>query len=282
MFSEFSEHSNYVNVPYRLVKRYRKSKQSWDLLVFAICLKLNDGSSALRIDSAYRVMKMFHCSYRKAERLIEQAKDCPSLFRYYPKSNYLVAKSFKRGCDWTFSKHKKKLYCDDCIVIEKAADGIISHNEISKRLRYRVMTKAIRAYQNKMSSYCHFSSRQGDKKPLTQEFISNIAGCHRSTVSRHLNKAAKRIGNDKAEIEIISHPVIPVYDLIDDTVINIVPNMDNRKPFIRGHYACVRETNDYVLVDDKFNYMFKHIIYNHKQRRTNNSFDSFSARYDDR
>lgn len=271
MFSEYSKHSNYINVPYRLAKRYRKNKRMWDLLVFAICLKLYSGSSALRVDSAYKVMKMFRCSYRKAERLIEQAKNCPALFSYYPNAQYLVARSFKRGCEWTWNKRQnKKLYRDDCIAIEKKSDGIISHYEISTRLRDMLMYKAIKAYQNKMSSNCHFISRQGTIKPLTQKFISNIAGCCRSTVTRHLNKAAKQTKDKKSEIKITSHPIIPVYDILDGEVINDIPNMDKRKTFIRSHYACVRDANEYELTDEKFNYIFKHIIYNHKGRRTQN------------
>lgn len=217
-------------------------------------------------------MKLFHCSYRKAERMLKQAAADTRLFRYNPKTKYLVARSFKIGCEWFWNKKgTKKLYSDDCIVIEIPENGIISHNEISKRLRDRLMIKAIKAYQTKtMSSNCHFISRQGNLKPLTQKFISNIAGCCRSTVTRHLNKAAKQTEDKKSGLTITSYPIIPVYDMIDGEVINDIPNMDKRKTFVRSHYACVRDANDYELTDEKFNYIFKHIVYNCKKRRTEN------------
>lgn len=224
MFSEYSRYSNYINVPCRLLKRYRNDKRMWDLLVFAVCLKLNNTSSGMYIRTPRDVMRVCHCSYRKAERLIKQSTSCEELFRYNSKTQFLTAKSFKIGCDWFWGKSNKRMYDDSVVIADKESDGSISHHKISLRLRDDMMRKAIMNNRPRMSCYCQPNSRPEAKKPLTQKYLGNIAGCHRSTVSRHLRKQEK-----VKAISITSFDKIPVYDIEHGEVINDIPN---RRPFI--------------------------------------------------
>lgn len=272
MFSKYSRYSNYINVPVRLAKKYRKDKRMWDLLVLAICMKLNNTSSGMYIRSPRNITKLFHCSYRKAERMMTQASQCPRLFHYNPKTKFISARSFAVGCEWFEGKNGKRFYHDTVIVIEKAADGTISHFEISKQLKDKMMLKAIKQSRPRMSSNCQPTHRPETSRPLTQKFLGNIAGCHRSTVSRHLRAVEKQNG-----ISITVHDKIPVYDIEHGELINDIPN---RRPFVSGRIAYVRDANNYEILDDEYLYSFKHIIYNHPKRLKPNRHDYFLAQYD--
>lgn len=262
MYSEHSTYSNYINVSYRLANRYCNDKFAWDLLCLAICLKLNRNDSGMYLRDPRDIMRLFHCSYRKAKRLMDGAISAKYLFRYNPKTKFLVAKSFKRGCKVKNSQSGKRFYQDDCIAIEKSEYGTISHYEISIQLRDSLMQKAIRIQASSDELRCHNNLHSEMQKPLTQEYIGNIAGCHQTTVSRHLNKMAKQ-----KKLSILSHEKIPVVDLEHGIVLN---DFENRKPFISGRFMYIRDVNEYTILDNKIHFKFKHIIYNHKRRLTDN------------
>lgn len=107
------------------------------------------------------------------------------------------------------------------------------------------------------------------KKPLTHKYLANIAGVSRSTATRHLNKLSK---GENRIMDVTTHDKIPVYDIEHGIVINDIPN---RKPFISGRFAYVRDANDYAFLDGNHSKHFKHIIYNHKGRRTDNRIVKF-------
>lgn len=164
------------------------------------------------------------------------------------------------------------MYDDSVVIADKESDGSISHHKISLRLRDDMMRKAIMNNRPRMSCYCQPNSRPEAKKPLTQKYLGNIAGCHRSTVSRHLRKQEK-----VKAISITSFDKIPVYDIEHGEVINDIPN---RRPFISGRMAYIRDANEYEILDENIYCRFKHIIYNHPQRLTINRHDYRFAQYD--
>lgn len=262
-YSSFSTHSTYINVPRRLAKSFRKDKPMWDLLVLAICLKLNKTNSGIYVRTPRDIMRVCRCSYRKADRLIKQAIQCSKLFRYNPKTKFLSANTFVKGCDYYFNDKGKKYYYDDCFKIALGKDGIISHNELSKQLRDKLILKPIRYNQPRMSYNSLTHRPEMKKKPLTQRYLANIAGCHRTTVSRHLRKLEQ-----KGDISIISHDKFPIYDFDHDVEVNKMPK--NRWCFLSGRVAYIRDVNQYKILNERINNSFQHIIYNHKKRLTDN------------
>lgn len=267
MFSEFSKHSTYINVPIRLSNKYRKDRHGWDLLVFAICLKLNKGNSGIYLTNERALMKFLHCSYRKAHRLMAQAINNTDLFRYNHKTHFLCAKSFKIGCKVSYSNRGNfVMRSDKCIAVEIGKDGI-KHNEISKQLRDKLILRLIKVKATSDELYCHNPSVQRCDRPLTQEYLGNVAGCHQTTVSRHLRKLSK-----DGRIKITSHDKIAVWDLEHGIVINDIPR---RKPFISGRFAYIRDVNDYTILDNSIMHSYKNVIYNHKGRQTENRIIKF-------
>lgn len=247
----------HINLPYRLAKKYRSDKPLWDLLCLAVCMKLNSKDSGLVVRRPQDMMNVFHCSYRKARRLMVQAIGCTDLFRYNPKSGFLVARTFKSGCKIFNSQKGNVYYGDDCIIVTIPSDGRISHYQISQWLRDAIIQKALKNEASSDKSTCQnlYSER---RKPLTQEYIGNIAGYHQTTVSRHLRKMGRN-----GAISIDSHDRIAVYDLEHGEVINEMPG---RKPFVCGRMAYVRDVNDYSIIDTTILCKFRHVIYNNKRR----------------
>lgn len=267
MFSEFQQHSNYINIPYRLVRKYRETKAEWDLLCFAICLKLNSSDSGMYLNDPRDIMRLFHCSYRKARRLMLQSISDKDLFHYNPKTKFIVARSFKRGCGFTNSHSGKVFHKDNVIVIDKEADGTISHYKTSSRLRDLLIQKMLRTQSPSDELECQNNPHSESRKPLTQEYIGNVAGCHQTTVSRRTIRMAKN-----KQIAIKSHAKIPVWDLEHGIVLNDIPD---RKPFIVGRFAYIRDVNEYTILDNSIHFRFKHIIYNHRKRKTDNKVAHF-------
>ena len=251
----------YINIPVRLLKKAKSNKQSWDMLVFAVCLKLNRNDSGMFINDPKVIMNAFHCSHRKPQRLMTQAAANTELFHYNPKSKFITANSFKRGCK-IYNTHKGEAYrADSCIRIETEEDGTISHYKLSIRLHDKLIKRMLRkeAPSDEFKSRNIFHSEK--RKPLTQKFIGNVAGYHQTTVSRHLRKMEK-----DGLIKISSHEKVPVWDIEHGIVIKVVPH---RKPFISGRFAYVRDVNDYEIIDLSMLSDFRHIIYNHKLRVVN-------------
>lgn len=269
MYSEHSTHSNYINIPYRLAKRYRNDKAGWDLLCFAICLKLNRNDSGIYLRNPKDIMKMFHCGYKKARRLFFQATSDKGLFRYNPRTKFIVARSFEIGCNTNPSKGKRtKVYrSDDCLIVKKDEDGRISHNGISSQLRDLLIKKLLRTQKPADELQCQGNHHSATRKPLTQKFIGNCAGICQTTVSRRLRKMSAN-----GEIKITSHPKIPVIDLEHGIVLR---DFTNRKFFISGRFGYIRDVNKYEILSDEIHFRFKHIIYNHKKRRTDNRIIRF-------
>lgn len=215
------------------------------------------------------LMKILHCSYRKAVRLFNQASRDERLFRYNPRTKFIVARSFEIGCKTNPSKGKiETVYrSDDVIAVSKNADGTISHNDISSRLRDLFIQKMIRMQKPADELQCQ-SPHSATRKPLTQDFIGNCVGVCQTTVSRRLRKMEAN-----GEISVTRHPKVPVIDLEHGIVMN---DFSNRKPFFQGKFAYIRDVNEYTILDDSIHFRFKHLIYNHRKRKTDNRMIKFS------
>lgn len=263
MYSTFHEHSDYINVPVRHVKPIRRDRPDWDMLILAVCLKLNSTSSGMYVRTPNDLVKAFHCSHRKAERMLKKAAH-HRFFRYDPKTHFLSAKSFKIGADWFWDRHGNKMYHDDVIVVEKEADGTISHYKISRQLRDRLMTRQLSAKSSSDELKRQPNLRPEARKPLTHKYLANIAGVSRSTATRHLGKLCK---GDNKVLNVTTYDKIPVGDIEHGV---IYACFLHRKPFVCGRFAYIRDANDYSFVDGNHYKQFKHVIYNHKSRRTDN------------
>ena len=82
-----------LNLPIRLLQEKKKSKIGLELIAFAVAIKCAFPDSRMRNISATAVQHLLQCRFDKAKRLLQEAKDYPSLFEYNPKTNSLLAKN---------------------------------------------------------------------------------------------------------------------------------------------------------------------------------------------
>lgn len=260
-----------LNIPYDLMKRFRRDKSLWELFVFAVCIKCLFGSSGFHPDIA-GVRKMMGCSYNKAVRMLERAKSCNSLFYYNEKKNFLVARTFTHG------KLEKRTYCRRnrcftaysayCLKFSYEPSETISHIAVSRMLRDKFITYAINARQRKndflLVAQKKISTRSERAKALGVKKLARIMGVHHSTVSRHISKM------ESQGIVSVSRPKpVAVADLRSGTLMTDNPELLCRRPFPRRGFLVVREANEYRLTKECHD-VFTNVIFNHGKRHGRN------------
>ena len=265
-----------LNIPLKLMKCCRKNKTLWELFTFAVCIKMLRGSSAI-YPSVTSVRKIMGCSYYKATRLIEGAKRCTMLFRYYPEANLLIARSFTHG------KLKKEVrtvlhtvrtsYSAFCLKFRYKSSDCVSHIEVSRSLRDKLLVHAVKAVELKndlqtVGSKKHASTRSNHSTPLHSERLGKISGYHRCTAMRHLHKLEQQ-----KEIVITSKPYIPVADFRTGHLLTTDPALLKRKAFLRSGMWVVRDVNDYATNAANQD-RFVNVIFNHARRHVRNNFAS--------
>lgn len=258
-----------LNIPLKLMKRYRKDKQMWELFIFAVCIKCIKGSSGIYPD-VMSVRRMMRCSHNKARRMIERAKHCKELFYYNEKKNYLVAHTFTHGkLEKNYYRSRRKefvAYSAYCYKFRYEPSDTISHFDTSRFLRDRLLLYSVSAKERKNDFLivAQNSTRSERSKALSVKKLSHIAGMHHSTVSRHIRKleAANMV-------KVKRHDFIKVADYISGQTLTDNPSLLKRKPFLRQGYLVVKDANEYRL-GSACGDVFTNVIFNHVKRHSHN------------
>ena len=262
-----------LNIPHKLMKCFRRDKSGWELLIFALCIKMHEGSSAIHPEVS-EIRKLLNCSYYKAVRLIEGAKRCPYLFRYYPEANLLIARSFTRGrlekSEYACGRKSFTAYHADCFKFRYDSGERISHIGISRQLRDALIKHAIMARQlrNDFNTVVPTerkpSTRSNRSTALLTVKLGRISGYHHSTVSRHIRRMEER-----EEVRIYRPGYIPVSDLRTGELLTDDESLLSRRAFPHRGLLVVRDANEYVI-DAKSAPVYCHVIFNHARRHRRN------------
>lgn len=268
----------------KLMKRYRTDKPTWELFIFSVCLKMAYGSSAVH-PSVPVVRKLMNCSYYKAERMIERAKRENYLFRYYPEANLLIARSFTHGRlqknEYRYGAKTVTAYSAFCHKFRFDRDGQISHMEVSRRLRDALLVHAMKARQLKndlstVVSANKTSTRSNRSTALYSVKLARIAGCHHTTVSRHIAKMEKT-----GDVSVYRPAYTPVAYRRTGVMLTDDRRLTERRRFPKGDYEVVRDANEY-FVSDKNSDVFVNVIFNHRERHRRNTSACDKRIYADR
>lgn len=262
-----------LNIPYALIWEYRNDKQKRDLLAFAVCLKMLYGSSAFH-PSVSLVRSLMNCRSEKAQRLLEQAKNCPELFYYNEKKNFLVAKNLVRpyiieqwveiGKDRILSK---SAYCHK---FEYDPNERVSHYDVANKIFNVIILCGIAQFVRednfiKVGDVTTQSSTCPDrKKAITQRRMAKTLNCHHSTISRRIKKLEA-----KGIISVNRYPIVMIMHTQSGTRYKSDNNFYNRRAFCIGAFAYVREANEYNL-GTNWNFKCCNVIFNHKDRLRHN------------
>lgn len=220
------------------------------LLSFWVCIKLTYGDSAYR-PSIDGIMKDFGCGHKTAKRLYEHVTavgDNSQLFRYNPKTNLLVARTWKL-CPNTkpvrFSKDgvAKMKYCSK---IKKPR--YVTINNVIATMRCALMKVAIDEKKRSdkfLSGNDKYSSCSDRSQALNQKKMGRFINAHRTTAGRLL----KRMEAD-GDITVSRKPLQEVYDLrhdvwtVDDDTRTMF-RLDSRHIIVVNGRGYVRDANEY-------------------------------------
>lgn len=266
-----------INIPYKMMKKFRGEKSSWDLFVFAVCLKFISPSSAIK-PTIYNIRKLIGCSNDKAKKLIERAKNNTDLFIYYESANLLIARSFTHNkLEKSEFKRGKKTYTAYhafCLKLKLDNSEPISHFKLSRQLRDILIKQAMKAAQlkhafsNVVSTKTKkqiISSRANRSKALNVVKLGRISGYHHSTVSRHIKKMEM-----SGEVKVFRPDYIKVADIRSEKMLTNNPAILCRKTFVKEGYLVVRDANSYCI-DNKAMPECVNIIFNHSKRHNKKS-----------
>lgn len=259
-----------LNIPMNIMKRFREDKTLWELFAFAVCIKMTSGDSKISTDIK-SVRKLMGCSYYKASRMIDGAKQCSELFYIYENGRYIVARSF------THDRLEKRVhrtknneytaYCANCIRFEYDDSESVRHIKVSRELRDRLITDAIMAtQQTDGSNPIKHSIRPSDSRPITLQALAKVSGYHYTTVLRHIRKmeVASKVKTVKGELVTTLH--LDTGEILTDN-----DSLLNRKTWYDWHgFRFVREPNRYAVVRANRDDYAVNIIFNHKNRHRKN------------
>lgn len=260
-----------LNIPHKLMKRCRKDKSLWELFIFAVCIKINGKGDSKISTEVKDVRKLMGCSYYKAVRMIEGAKQCPELFFVYENGKYIVARSFTHNKLEKRVFHTKKreyaAYCAKCFRFEYDDSKPVRHIEMSRKLRDGLITDAIMATQSADGSNpINSSTRPTNSRPITLQALAKVSGYHYTTVLKHLKKmeSCGKVESKKGELVTVLH-------LETGEVLTDDESCLRRKIWYDWHgYRFVRQPNRYAVVKANKDDRAVNIIFNHRRRHKKN------------
>ena len=285
----YNRHDLYkINIPLGLLRRCRSERHRWDLLVFAIIVKMRWESGAMHSPTVKKLMKLLRCGRDKARRILSQAKSDRTLFRYDAERDILTARRWIRkyrivsiSPDSGNRSPKGKvpprsLYC---FKLDRKAVSGMSHFQLARYLRDRLMTHAIEQKQRKddfIKEDSIYSTRADRSTALSCRRLGRIAGYSKSTVSRHIRKlrglGKNALPGGDVVLDCKVHPFIPMYDIRSGLVVNDAPELQDRRPFVCGRFLGVRDANEDRVREGKQDVTAPamNVIFNHRGRLRRN------------
>lgn len=253
-----------------MMKGYCKDNSLWELFVFAVCLKLNSGSSGVHVNDIMTIRKLIACSNSKAKRLIEGAKNCPELFYYNDKKKFLVARSFTRGKlrrSVNYSGYTRYVaYSAYCYKHVFEPGKPISHNKLSQLLRDKLLLSPIvsKERKNDFIKVDNHSTRSDRATALSVKKLSAFTGQHHTSVSRRLHRLEKN-----NIIKTQRHEIIKLADYYTGELLTDNSSYLDRRPFLRFGCWCIKDANEYHPQNIRSN-EFCNVIFNHVKRQKKN------------
>lgn len=266
-----------LNIPIRLIKAHKSSKDDLEVLALSIGIKLLSENSIYNVVGIREVMRNFKVSYKTASRVLENAKKS-ELFSYNEKKNILFAYTYKsseikyssRGNQYVSDYcYKFKIEIEENNELNKETDKkikSISLQDLVKELRRSLILNAIHVKQMRQLRL------HGDKKAIdstlvsySQQHLANMCGYSRSTTNRVINSMVN--SKDNKVLNKKNAEVVILFNSISEGSINEFKQSHPNIKFHIGKDCGIKVIPcSYGISDGKVESQFKHVIYNHKKR----------------
>lgn len=259
-----------LNLPIRLLQEKKNSKIGLELIAFAVAIKCAFPDSRMRNISATAVQHLLQCRFDKAKRLLQEAKDYPSLFEYNPKTNSLLAKNMAKPY-YSMSRSRNGYIMKDA-EIYKLEIKDYSLKDLVKHFKFILAAYPVWAKEMKEEKVAkdalHFKRRQNFKhsfirtSPVSQHSLQKAAGLNNRKAVQRLTKAMEQRG----EWSVNRHHLKFAGFYACQTEV-MKQKFDPRFMVIlpEDGAVCYKQYNDYTLSADGM-MRFKHVIFNHRTR----------------
>lgn len=266
-----------LNIPIRLIKAHKSSKDDLEVLALSIGVKLLSENSIYNVVGIREVMRNFKVSYKTASRVLENAKKS-ELFSYNEKKNILFAYTYKsseikyssRGNQYVSDYcYKFKIEIEENNELNKETDKkikSISLQDLVKELRRSLILNAIHVKQMRQLRL-HVDKKTIDSTLVSysQQHLANMCGYSRSTTNRVINSMVN--SKDNKVLNKKNAEVVILFNSISEGSINEFKQSHPTVKFHIGKDCGIKVIPcSYGISDGKVESQFKHVIYNHKKR----------------
>ncbi|MBP3552720.1 MAG: hypothetical protein J6K05_06055 [Bacteroidaceae bacterium] len=260
----------YLNLPIRLLQEKRQSKIGQELIALGVEIKCAFPDSRMKNISPTAVQTLLHCGFNKAKRLLQEAKNYPSLFEYNPKTNSLLAKNMVKPF-YSLSKSRKGETMENAICYKLEIKDY-SLKELVKLFKFvlteytvwakkvkeeKVAKDALRFKRNKKNNHSFIRT-----SPISQYSLQKAAGLNNRKAVQRLTKAMEQQGEwsvNRHHLKFAGFYACQTEVMkqkFDPKFMVILPE---------DGAVCYKQYNDYTLSADGM-MRFKHVIFNHRTR----------------
>lgn len=256
-----------INLPTEILKQC-KDKETLRCVAVSLYIKFLKGDSIFKGLSIRNVRNTFKVGQTKAKQIIKDLSSNKRYFNYKPYNSSVVAKTFRNKTIVTRDKANRKIWTMYAVKVQFNKDW--SLRDLEKHLHNLIYLNAINATER---SDKFTSSREiknnillTTKDALILSKLAKIGGVCKSTARNHMNKlCGKGIisikkGGIQFALSCVNENTIREAGLINTRIL-----VDESTGF-----GYVVSANEYHIINRDYNEMFKHIIFNHTKRLTNN------------
>lgn len=238
-----------LNIPIRIIKSYKNSKEEKELLAFAIFVKVNYVDSCIRDVTVKHIMDSCGISFGRAKRILSGIANDGFLFT--GNGNKITANSFK---DKGIKENRKgqTFYSDYCY---KFPIAINSFKNIIKEIPKILIENTINACDRRL-----LSTKENCNVEITQKQLANSTGISRSYISKITKQMAGyngTISKEKAKIKF-------AMGVVNEETVKEFKKATGRRNFIinpNDGSAFYVEACKYSIKDRTETNRFQHVIY---------------------
>jgi len=261
---------DHINAPKALLQEVKENPLEWSLVALSLAMKYFSPSSTYIFVSEKKFRHDFHLGYEKAHRLLDVIFRGHRLFRLKPLSREriaITARSLKKMyATHTTLKGGRESLEMTVVKVKCCTRENIYVTKIEKEMRQLLLLTNIadktRADELKSKGLTLTgSAAHAAGKILSVIYLARTVARSSRTVIR-MTKAASQ----QRLISIIRYPLVRICDDVVHTAMPYTP-----EGFIPiGFLGFVRKCNDYQLQSWDMRDRFKHILYAHRGRLTDN------------
>ena len=270
-----------LNIPMDLLKEIKGNRGEQELLAFSLLIKMNYIHGAVNDFSIYKVRQICYCSYARAKRIFERAKEDTKYFRYIPEQNRLETINLKKRYTkagynshgfriWSMYAHKIEIRDFTLAEMIRRFDDALFLNAINAVER----RNKFQSDSNGNDNACERSS-SASFDTLSQKQLAKVVGAKNKMTVYRITKRLEfthRLVVDRKELFMVTNCTSDAALAFDEITSPLIVDS-------KTGYGYWRFKNGYALTSDTVRKQFTNVIFNHSRRCMTCSLNEEYMRY---